>query len=224
MQALYFFIFSGAFTAIFISTIERGEKKYGLSGGGIGLLRSLNIAITAAFMFSFVSLGNAALGFALRPAAFVLLQVLAIAGLFAFAGFMELRYREEARLNWQEMIEEMTALRKGLEKDPENAAYLERLEELYEKTGDMKAASASLERLAALYRKTCNMRAAEICAGKARKLDPENPDRGEGEPLKGPPRPDPAVSPFFAVAAGYFRFLADLLKSAGRILKARGSK
>ena len=61
------------------------------------------------------------------------------------------------------------------------------------------------------------MAAAEACAEKALKLD-----QGESELLKGTSRfLDPAVSPLFAMAAGYFRFLAALLKSVWRIFRLK---
>lgn len=142
MLPIYCWVFSACFTAVFISTLERGHIKYGLGYSGGHILHGLNIFIIASLMFGFISLGNAALCVFLRPVIFVWLQVLAAAGLFTFAGFMELRYREEAHRHRQEMLEEMAGLRKGLEKDPANAAYLERLCELCEKTGDMKAAAA----------------------------------------------------------------------------------
>ncbi len=215
MLPIYCWTFSLCFTAIFISTLERGHIKYGLGCSGGHILHGLNVFIIASLMFGFISFGNAALCVFLRTGVFVWLQVLAAAVLFAFAGFKELRYKEEARYHRREMLEEMAVLRKGLEKDPANAAYLERLGELYERTGDMKAAAASLERLAGLYEKMRNMGAAEACAEKARKLE-----QGERELLKGYARLlDPAVSPLFAMAAGYVRFLEARLKSAWRIFR-----
>ena len=217
MLPIYCWTFSFCFTAFFISTLERGHTKYGLGYSGGQILHGLNIFIIASLMFGFISFGNAALCVFLRPVSFIWLQVLAVAGLFAFAGFMELRYKGKARWYRQEILEEMAVLRKGLEKDPANAAYLERLEELYEKTGDMKAAAASLEQLAGLYMKMLNMGSAEVCAEKARKLG-----REERDLLKGSARLlDPAVSPLFALAAGYFCFLEARLKSAWRIFRFR---
>lgn len=213
---IYFWVFAGCVTAIVVSTLERRETKYRLGSRHNHILHDLNVFITAVFTFNFVALGNAMLCTGLRTLTFVWIQVLAAAGLFAFAGFMELRYREEARAHRQDMLDEMALLRKELERDPENAAYLERLEELYEKTGDMKAAAPCLRRLAELNRQACNLKAAEIFAERAVKLDPADP----GRPKAGNPldllEPDPADSPFYALAAGYFRFLAGLFKSVVR--------
>lgn len=215
---VYFWIFAGCATAIVVSTLERREKKYGLGLRGSHILHDLNIFITASLTFSFLSLGNAMLCTGLRPLTFVWIQVLAAAGLFAFAGVMELRYREEARLHGQELADEMALLRKELGKDPGNAAYLERLEELYEKTGDRAAAEDCAKRLAGLYKKACNMKAAEMWAEKELKLAARDAS-GKPKKLLEMLDPDPGSSPFFAFAAGYVRFLAGLFKSAGSVLR-----
>lgn len=208
--ALYFLVFACCFTAGVFSTLKRGRERYGLNDNRIHILRDLHIFFAAVFTFYAASFGNMLLYMEHGAAAFVWIQLLAIAALFAFAGFMELRYREGAGLLRRELLDEMDALVKGLERDPENAAWLERLAELHERTGEIKAAVARLEELSTLQRKNTNMKAAEVAAEKARELA-----------LAAPPD-----SPFFALAAGYFRFLADLLKSAGRVfrLRSRGLK
>lgn len=220
---IYFWGFAGCVTAIVVSTLERRETKYGLGARRNHILHDLNVFITAAFTFNFVALGNAMLCTGLRPLVFVWVQVLAAAGVLAFAGFMELRYRKEARAHRQEMLDEIALLQKELERDPGNAAYLERLEELYEKTGDVKAAVACLKRLSTLNKKTCNMQAAEVFAERALKLGPAEQDGRKAGKSPVFSEPDPADSPFFALAAGYCRFLADLLKSAGRLFRFKGS-
>jgi tetratricopeptide (TPR) repeat protein len=202
MGVLYIYVFALIFTAIIVSTLERGRKKYGLGGANrISPLRDLNIFILAILLFGVTSLANAVLGAVLRPPAFVLLQVLLAGGALLFALVMEARYLSEARWYRSEMLVEIAALRKELDKDPLNAAYLERLSELYKKIGDMKAALS--------------------CAEKAYALDPDEPNRWKVENLKEPVLPELDISPFRALVTGYFRYLAGLLSVAVRLRRLK---
>ena len=206
MGILYFYLFAWVFTALIISALERGRKKYGLGGGSSYILRELDISILKILIFGFTCFGNFLFGSMMKPAAFVLMQVMIFAGALLFALFMEARCIAQARRYREEMLEEITALNKETEKDPLNGAWLERLAELHKKTGDIGAATA--------------------CAEKACALDPNCPNRWKLEALKEIPQPQLDISPARALIGGYFMFLAGLFKNAGRFLlaKVRGSQ
>ncbi|OGS42311.1 MAG: hypothetical protein A3J79_06505 [Elusimicrobia bacterium RIFOXYB2_FULL_62_6] len=162
MGNFYFIFYSGTLTYLVVSTLKRRGEKYGL---GTVSQPDLFLVGTPLYLLSF--LANIFLAVKLTPNAFLLLQAAGAALAGGYAAVMELRYRAAARFYRREMLDEIAALWKELDKDPLNAAWLERLAELYKKTGDIEAAVA--------------------CAGKAFALDPTRLNEWKLEALKETP-------------------------------------
>lgn len=145
MGNFYFIIYSGTLTYLVVSTLRRRGEKYGL-----GTVRTPDLFLIGTPLYLLSFLFNVFLAIKLTSMSFLLLQAAGAAAAGGYAAVAELGYRKASRLYRQEMLDEIAVLWKELEKDPLNAAYFERLAELYKKTGDLKAALASAEKAFAL--------------------------------------------------------------------------
>ncbi len=131
---IYCTLFALLWTWGLVWVLERREKKYRQGNHSF-----TDAFLAGAFFLVFVYISNIAV-LVRWPRAALLYDVALVTGLAGFGLYRETRYRAAAALVRRRQKAEVRLLEHHISKDPSNAAWYERLSEVYEKLGEKERA------------------------------------------------------------------------------------
>ncbi|OIO05070.1 MAG: hypothetical protein COX65_00880 [Elusimicrobia bacterium CG_4_10_14_0_2_um_filter_56_8] len=173
---IYCTVFALAYAWALVWILERKEKRYGQ-----GSISFTDAFVVGSFVIILVYLSNIVVLIAWTRYAF-LYDLGLITCLAAFIAYRETAYKARAARKKRRLRAEARLLERYIKKDPSNTAYLERLSEVYEKTGEFKKALAAARLAAKLDPAVKN-------TWRVKQLEEETsgnaPERGEGGKIAG---------------------------------------
>lgn len=141
---VYCTLFSLAYAWALVWILERKEKKYGQ-----GTVQFSDAFIFGSILIVFVYISNIVVLVRWGNSA-ALYDAALIAAMAGFGLYKESRYKLRAAKVAHRRRAEVRLLLYNITKDPANAAYFERLSEVYEKQGEKQKALAAARRAAAI--------------------------------------------------------------------------
>jgi len=141
---IYCTVFTLAYAWALVWILERKEEKYRQ-----GSISFTDVFIVVAFVVIFVYLSNIVVLIRWTRSAY-LYDLFLITGLAGFGVYRETMYKARAAKVRHRQRAEVRLLESHIAKDPSNAAYFERLSEVYEKLGEKESALAAAKMAAKL--------------------------------------------------------------------------
>lgn len=141
---IYCALFTLSFAWALVWILERKEKRYGQ--GSISFTDAFSVG---AVVTIFVYFSNIVV-FMRWPRSALFYDIALITGLAAFGVYRETAYRARALKGRRRLRAEVRLLERYVVNDPANAAYFERLSEVYEKLGEKEKALAAARMAARL--------------------------------------------------------------------------